>query len=170
MSNDCSQSEMMALTVPGEGHRRMQPFAGRWNAAVKFFMAPGAPPAESTGVMENEWILGGRYMEQRYKAEMFSQTFEGRGLWGHCNGTGLYDGNWVDTMGTGMMFSRGSCDASGRVFTMAGEVFSPGAGGIVPFRAVATIVDDDHNTYDMYFPGPDGAEMRIMSIAYTRAK
>lgn len=169
MSSDGDQNKMIAHAFPGEGHHRLNPFVGKWNARVNFFMAPGEPPNESAGFMENQWILGGRYLEQRYRSEMMGQPFEGRGLWGYCNGRQCYEGNWIDTWGTSMMVSRGLSDPSGRVFTMLGEVFSPGAGGPIPCRAVATIHDANRNSYDMFFPGPDGREMHMMSIEYTRA-
>ena len=37
-------------------------------------------------------------------------------------------------------------------------------------KQVTTVVSNDKHTFDMYMPGPDGKEMKCMSITYTRAR
>ena len=67
----------------------------------------GAPPAVSEGVSEHRWILDGRYVEQVYRGKAMGMPFEGRGFTAYDNVQGKYLGCWMDTMGTGMMFSEG---------------------------------------------------------------
>ena len=38
------------------------------------------------------------------------------------------------------------------------------------FRAVWTVVDQDHNTYENYMHTPDGREFKAMEIRYTRTQ
>ena len=41
--------------------------------------------------------------------------------------------------------------------------------GMMQKRSVITMIDDDHNSIEMYFTGPDGQEMKAMEIQYARA-
>ena len=50
----------MKYMTPGPEHQQMASMTGEWNAAVKMWMAPGAPVNESTGTAKFRMILGGR--------------------------------------------------------------------------------------------------------------
>jgi hypothetical protein len=43
-------------------------------------------------------------------------------------------------------------------------------GKVLAIRSTLRILDDDHNVYEMFSPGPDGKEYRMMQIDYTRKK
>src|SRR5688572_30907824 len=53
--------EMMAkaekLGKPGEQHKVLDNFAGKWTYTTKGWMKPGDPPMESKGTADHEWIL-----------------------------------------------------------------------------------------------------------------
>src|SRR5690554_4478294 len=74
--------DCMKHATPGEGHKALKPFVGSWNARVTMWMDPSQPPIEADGVMENRWIHGGRFLEQRYTGEFMGEKFEGRGYIG----------------------------------------------------------------------------------------
>src|SRR5438034_10300694 len=73
------------VAAPGEAHRWLEPVVGTWDAKITMWMAPGAPPQESTGTSENKWVLGGRFVEQRYEGKCMGQPFSGLGYTGHDN-------------------------------------------------------------------------------------
>ncbi|MHC4966466.1 MAG: DUF1579 family protein, partial [Planctomycetota bacterium] len=50
--------------TPGDAHRRLEPFAGTWKATVRHWTEPGGEPNVSTGVMNNTWVLGHRFLHQ----------------------------------------------------------------------------------------------------------
>ena len=55
--------------------------------------------------------------------------FEGFALLGYDNLAKEYLSIWADSFMTGVMHFKGSCDASGKVITLAGEFNHPGKGG-----------------------------------------
>ncbi len=154
---------------PGKFHAYLEPLVGHWKQTVKWWMAPGAPPDVSTGTCEYKWIMGKRFLLQTVKGDMEGQTFEGMGLMGYDNFKKKYTGMWVDSMTTAIMTSMGTCDDSGKVFTMTGrhdDVFTGKADQ--EFRSVGRIINNDMHVDEMYMNGPDGKEYKALEITYTR--
>ncbi len=161
----------MGMPGPDEHHERLEPFAGTFKAVVTLWMGPGDPMV-STGVMTNTMELGGRFLHQHYEGDPNPDApfpdFQGRGYWGYNQGTGKYEGFWIDTASTMMQNESGDVDASGKVWTMTSEILDPQSMKPAQKKSVITLTDRDHHTMEMYFNGPDGSEMKGMEIKYTR--
>src|SRR6185503_20208185 len=106
----------MKVATPGEAHKWLEAMVGTWDAKISMWMAPGSAPQESTGTSENKWVLGGRFVEQRYEGTFMGQPFSGLGYTGYDNFKKKYIGSWMDNMGTMMMVSQG--EAAGKTLTM----------------------------------------------------
>jgi hypothetical protein len=164
-----TEAEMEACRkagTPGTHHRKLDPFAGTWNARVRHWMHPGADANESTGTMTSTWVLGNRFLKQEYKDD--SGQFEGTGFWGYNNVTGRYEGFWIDVMMTGMTYDVGDCDEAGKVWTMSGESEFPTAGRKVAKRTIITLLGPDRHVMEMHYTGPDGDEFKALEIEYAR--
>ena len=154
--------------TPGEHHKALDPMVGTFNAKVKMWMKPGAPPEESAGASENRMILGGRYLQQTYKGMAMGMPFEGIGYTGYDNVQKKYVGVWMDSMGTGIMSGVGTGNPTPKEMTMRNDFFDPMTGKPTWARSVVVVTDKDHHAYQMYAPGPDGKEFQMMEIVYTR--
>ncbi|HEY0511092.1 MAG TPA: DUF1579 domain-containing protein [Thermoanaerobaculia bacterium] len=159
---------MMKAAAPGEQQKKLARLAGDWTFTSKAWMAPGAPPMESNGTMHGELLLGGRYVEHTWKGNMMGMAFEGRGTDAYDNVGKMYVSSWVDNMGTGIMHQTGSCDAAVKVCTYNGDVWDPMSGKKTTMKSVITWVDDNSFKNEMYGPGPDGKEAKMMEIVATR--
>jgi len=164
-----AMAAMMKAATPGEAHQKLNNMAGTWDTKVIMWMAPGAPPAESTGTSVNEWILGGRYMEQKFSGNFMGMPFNGLGYTGYDNVKKQYIGTWMDSISTGMMLSTGSAGA-GNTWTFKGTTADPMSGKDMPFEEKVTVTDADHHMMEMWGPGPDGKMFKWMEIRYTRKK
>jgi hypothetical protein len=133
-------------------------------------MAPGAPPQESSGTSENKMTLGGRFLEQHYEGKFMDQPFTGMGYTGYDLYKKRYVGNWMDSMGTSIMSSTGTADASGKTMTFTGTMDDYATGKKANFKEVITVVDPDHHVFEMWWPGPDGKMFKTMEIHYMRKK
>ena len=98
--------DFTTMSAPTEAHGRLKPYAGTFNAVVKMWMGPG-DPTESSGVMINEFDLGGRYLQQTYTGDQQEgafPNFEGRGYWGFNKTEEKYEGFngfsdiWIDNL------------------------------------------------------------------------
>jgi hypothetical protein len=171
MTPDQMKDMMKQLGAPGPEHERMvKQFGGTWNADVNAVMAPGAPPDVSTGTMTTKPVFGGRYLHQMFKGKMMGEDFEGAATMGYDKAMKKYVGTWVDSMSTGMMTSTGDYDEATKTYNMTADFCDPMSGQMMKCREVITVADDDHHMMEMYGPGPDGKEMKMMTIKYTRAK
>ncbi|HXA17492.1 MAG TPA: DUF1579 domain-containing protein [Thermoanaerobaculia bacterium] len=161
---------MMKAATPGDAHKKLGAMVGTFNAEVKMYMQPGAPPAIGGGVSENSWALDGRWVEQQFSGTFMNMPFHGIGFTGYDNIKKKYIGTWMDNMTTAMMVSSGDADASGNSFTFNSTMDDPMTGKASPVKEKVTVVDSDHHTLEMWGAGPDGKMVKMMDIAYTRKK
>jgi hypothetical protein len=111
-------------------------------------------------------ILGGRFLEQRFRGTFSGQPFEGYGLTGYDNQKSAYTMFWVDNTATSMMTGEGSMDPAGQQFTMTSKGMGPD-GKPMDLRLVTRIVDPNRHVFSMYGT-VDGKEQLLMEITYTR--
>ena len=147
---------MQKAATPGEAHKKLDAVVGTFDTKVKMWMDPSKPPEESTGTSENKWVLGNRYVEMQYQGTMMGQPFSGLGYTGYDNVTKKYVGTWMDTMGTGIMNTSGQADKSGKTMKMTGSVADPVSGKMMKMTEKMTVKDNDHHSFEMWGPGPDG--------------
>jgi len=166
--DDKAMEAWMKVATPGEGHKWLEPVVGAWDAKITMWMAPGAPPQETTGTSENKWVLGGRFVEQRYEGTFMGQPFSGVGYTGYDNFKKKYVGTWMDTMGTMMMVSQG--DAAGKTLTMTSTVDDVTTGKATAVKTEIKILAPDHHVMEMWGPDPSGKPFKTMEIDYTRKK
>ncbi len=169
-----SQDEMMkawmAAATPGEAHKRLEPLVGTFLSKTTASMDPSKPPEVTEGVSENKWVLGGRFLEQRFEGKAMGQAFTGIGYTGYDNYKKKYVGSWIDSMGTAMMVSTGTMDAAGKTLTARSTMDDVVMKKAVTVKSILKIVDGDHHTFEMWGPGPDGKIYRMLEIVYTRKK
>jgi len=161
---------MMRAATPGDAHKKLNAMVGTFDAKVKMWMEPGAPPAESSGKAVNEWVLGGRFVQQRFDGTFMGQPFSGIGYTGYDNVRHTYIGTWMDSMSTSMMTSSGDPDASGKNWNFSAMSMDPVSGEAVSLTEKMTMIDNDHQLFEMYGPGPNGSNFKMMEITYTRKK
>ncbi|HJU85991.1 MAG TPA: DUF1579 domain-containing protein [Gemmatimonadota bacterium] len=156
-------------SMPGENHQHFNEMVGSWTHKVTMWMAPGAPPIESTATSTSELSMDGRWLQETFTGSMWGMPFEGQNLLGYDNFREEYVSIWRDNLSTAPMISRGTYDAATKTLTMTASVddFMSGARD-VPVRQVITSPDPTHSTMEMYMPGPDGTEFLSMRIESTK--
>jgi hypothetical protein len=158
----------MKASTPNDNHKAMEPMVGTFNTKVKAWMAPGAPVMESTGVSENTWALGGRYVQMMFKGSFMNMPFEGIGYTGYDNMKKQYISYWLDNMSTWGMVTTGKWDAATKSMTFEGTSPDPMTGKDTMMKEKVTIVDNNKHLMEMWSPGPDGKMFKMMEIEYTR--
>jgi Protein of unknown function (DUF1579) len=161
--------KMAKAASPGPQHQMLQKMSGEWSATVKSQMDPSQPMQEEHSTSTVTILMDGRYCQEVASGQMMGQPFSGMGVTGYDNAIGKYVSTWIDNMGTGIMTSQGTADASGKVITWVGTMSDPMTGKVSKSRMVTTIADDNHHTFEMYGVPPGGKkEMKMMTIEYTR--
>lgn len=156
--------------TPGDAHKLLEPMIGTWDAKVSFWSPAGGDPMTSTGVAERKWIMGGRFVEETFTGSYMNNPFSGLGYVGYDNVKKQYWGTWIDNMGTGVMLSTGSTSDAGKTWAFDATYPDVLTGKDVMMKEKITCTDPDHQTFEMWAPGPDGKLFKNMEIVYTRKK
>jgi hypothetical protein len=173
-SKEVSEAEMMknwtAFMTPGPAHKVLDGAVGSWTTHMKYSMTPGGPMQESDGTSDIEWVMGGRYIHESAHGSAMGHPFEGAGVFGFDNIKKKYVGGWIDNMGTGLMTSEGTYDASKKALTYMSSGPDASVTKYVPMRTVQTFVDANHFKLEMYAPDTHGKEYKSMEIVYSRSR
>jgi hypothetical protein len=161
---------MQKLATPGAGHKKLDPWVGAWTSRMTMWMDPTKDPVKSEGSTELKWVLGGRYVQQTYEGQFMGGPFSGVGYTGYDNYKKKYVATWMDTASTSVLNMSGSFDKAGKVLTMTGRVDDFTTGKVTTMRTVTTMPSSDEMRWEMFSPGPDGKEVKMMEIVYTRKK
>lgn len=153
--------------TPGMEHGKLAAMAGSYDLTVKSWYAPGAPPSTDSGTATRRMILGNRVLVEEVTASMMGQPFTGQGLHGFDNVTGRYWATWNDSMSTGVMVSDGTCDAQ-LACTYTGKHHDPVTKKEQTSRMTSRWTDRNTEVFEMYGPGPDGREAKMMEITYKK--
>jgi hypothetical protein len=170
MDEKAAMEMMMKLATPGDGHKKLEVLVGTWSVKSTMWMDPTKPPEVSEGTAEHKWILGGRFLEQRYEGKFMGMPFSGLGHTGYDNYKKKYVGIWMDTAGTAIMSTTGTFDASGKVLRSSARMDDFTTGKVMTVRESLTIVNNNEIRTDMFGPDPSGKEYRMMELVYTRKK
>lgn len=153
--------------TPGAQHQQLASTAGTYDLTVKAWHAPGTEPTTDTGTATRKMILGNRVMVEEVNSQMMGQPYSGQGLHGFDNVTGKYWSTWSDSMSTGLMVSEGTCDAK-LACTYTGTYHDPVTKQPQTSRMTTRWTDKSTEVFEMYGPGPDGKEAKMMEITYKK--
>jgi hypothetical protein len=170
MSPDEMMKAYEAAAKPGPEHAMLAQTAGRWNCTVKTWTDPSADPETSEGTEEAEMIFGGRYLRNHFKGSMMGKPYEGMGTLGFDNVKKKYVGNWMDSMGTGILSYEGDYNPQSKELVCRGAYADAMTGKDMDCRLVSRFVSDNQHVFEMWGPAPTGGEVKWMEITYNRAK
>jgi hypothetical protein len=157
------------MPKPGPEHEVLKLEEGTWDAVVEFTVAPGAPTEKSKGVEVNTIGCGGLCMITDFKGQAMGAAFHGHGIVTWDAGKKKYVGSWTDSMSRGLAITEGTWDPAKKQGT--GTMEGPDmTGQVVKTRSVSEHRPDGTRVFTAYAPGPDGKEMQVMRITYSRRK
>jgi hypothetical protein len=157
----------MKAGTPGAPHKAMAASVGTFDAKVKSWQAPGQPPTEEAATATRTMALDGRVRVEDFKGSMMGMPFTGHGMQGYDNVTGKYWATWNDSMSTGLMVSEGTCDAK-NACTFKGSWNDPVKKTKVTSRMASKWTSPTTEVFEMWGPGKDGKEFKMMEITYTK--
>jgi hypothetical protein len=158
----------MKAGTPGAPHQRLASSAGSYDLKIKSWHEPGGPAMEDTGTATRTMTLGGRVLVEEINAWMMGMPFTGRGTTGFDNVSGKYWATWNDSMSTGIMVSEGTCDPAGKSCSFTGSWNDAIKKGPVTARMTTRWTSPTTELFELYGPGKDGKEMKMMEIVYTK--
>lgn len=168
---DAMMKTMMAAMTPGEQHKALAACEGIWDAEVKSWMAPDAPPTVSKGSATMKMVLGGRYLYQEMSGEMMGMPFQGMGYTGYDNINKKYVSFWIDNMGTGMASMDGAMNKGGDVLTLYGKMDEPTTGEHGKnVKYVTRLISKDKQIFEAHDLSIAEPHTKVLEVVYTRHK
>ena len=158
----------MKAGTPGAPHQALASAAGSYDLKVRSWHDPAGPVMEDAGTATRTMTLDGRVLVEDVSSSMMGSPFTGHGMMGYDNVTGKYWSTWNDTMSTGLMVSEGTCDPQGKTCTFTGGWNDPVKKTRVKARMTTRWTGPTTEIFEMYGPGKDGKEMKMMEITYTK--
>ena len=158
------------ITTPSRAHKRLDVFAGVWAARMSLWMDPSRPPTTSEGTFEQKWILEGRFLQQTYEGEFMGRPFSCVGYIGYDNYRKKYISTWMDSAGTTIYTRTGEFDSAGKTLTLTGEIDDYVRGQSIPVRDRMVVVSPSEFVFETWEAGPDGEDVKIMEVRYTRKR
>ena len=157
---------MEKYAMPAEQHAELAKREGEWSADLKMWQAPDMPPEIMSGHTTFKMIMDGRYLLQEYTGTYNGMPFKGAGLTAYDRIKKKYINIWLDSMGTGIMYSEGRMKDG--VVTYKGKMPDMMLGKYVPSRSTERDIDENTLVMKMFTPGPDEKEFQTMEITYKR--
>lgn len=157
-----------AQSRPGPEIEVLKADVGTWDATVELF-APGTSAPMTSAGTETNTLLAGAWLITDFKGEMMGAPFAGHGVTGWDTTKKKYVGTWVDSMSVGLSLVEATYDAATK--TMAGTMEGPDPSGQVQ-KLKSTVVYKDAGTrvFTLSSAGPDGKDVKMMTITYKLRK
>jgi len=146
---------------PGAEHEKFKEAEGTWDAAIKCMAG------DSKGMCTCKVGLNGLWLLEHFKADIAGKSFEGRGATTYDPMKKKYINVWIDSMSTSPMVSEGTYDSSSKTMALVGNMPMPD-GKAMKVTLTTTVKDADAKTFTIRGAGPDGKDVEMMQITYTR--
>ncbi len=161
---DLTPEDWLALGKPGPSHKILNGLVGDWDVEITSLSAPSAVPDRSKGSSHTSWILGDRFLEERFHGE----GYEGLGLMGYDRGAKLFSTMWMDSLTTAMAVSRGEFSPATNIFDLYGEVYDPLLGRPKETHTQIAIVSPNEYEVRMLDAAPNGERFYTLKLVYRR--
>ena len=146
-------------------HKWLAADAGTWKSAAKFYMPDGSVMPQP-GKQVNTMQTGGLWQTINFRSD--DGTFHGNGIAGYDPVKKKFISVWADSMTPFLMTGEGTLDAAKKILTIEQQGFDPTAGKVIKMRETLERKDETHVHMEMHGPGPDGKEMKMFEIDYTK--
>jgi len=167
MNSPKMQAAWAEYMTPGPAHKVLDTKVGKWDVKVTMFNPDGSS-SNSTGTSEFAWVMDGHYLQENVTGEFGGAPFHGQGTTAYDNMLKHYTFTWIDSMGTGIMTGHGTYDAAKKMFTFESKSPDLLKGKYTASHSTETILDRNHIKSEMWGEGPDGKQVKMMELVYTR--
>ncbi|MEN9847094.1 MAG: hypothetical protein RIS36_2241 [Pseudomonadota bacterium] len=160
--------QFAALNQPGASHEVLTTFVGEWNVDVLSRSSPDANPKRSSARSSASWVLGYRYVREKYKSLEMGPRYEGLGYLGYDAGAQVYSSVWMDSFNTSIATSRGVFNPETETFALKGEIYDPLLGRMKETRTLIQILSTDSYKITMVDRTARGKDFISLELTYNR--
>lgn len=157
-------------TQPGEQHKVLERFVGRWNTETRVFMGANAMPPEK-GTSEFSWLMPRRWLQCQSRGTMFDTAVEQFYLLGYDNFMMSFVATGVTSMDTAMNRFEGDMTPDGKALVAYGTIDEYLTGEHDKMVKYAwRFVDADKIVLEVHDLPIGEVNTKVVEITYVRAK
>jgi hypothetical protein len=158
------------FTQPGENHKILERFLGKWDTEVQMFQGSKGMPV-GKGTAEFSWLMPGRWLQSHGKVPFGPQTMETFYLLGYDNFKMSFVATGVSSFDTAMNRFEGDMTPDGKALIAYGTIdeYLTGENDKM-VRYVWRFIDADKFTLEIHDLPIGEVNTKVLEIAYTRAK
>ncbi|MBK8098003.1 MAG: DUF1579 family protein [Planctomycetes bacterium] len=158
-----------AFTQPGDKHKLLNRFLGKWNTESRLFAA-GQPTPPEKGTSEGTWLMDGRWVQLRGSASMMGMKYDVHTVLGYDNFKQSYVSTSVNTMDTAMLRAEGDLTQDGKTLITYGTLDEYLTGEHDKMvRYVWRFVSDEQFVLEVHDLSIGETNTKVVEITYTRA-
>ncbi|MCK5944251.1 MAG: DUF1579 domain-containing protein [Planctomycetes bacterium] len=155
------------MPQPTKQHKMLAEQVGIWDAKMDMIDFTTGQPAQSKGTSVRKMPLGEFWLLDHFEADMMGMPFKGMGVTGYDPEKKKMVGTWIDSMTPSLMVIEGNWDKAGKVLTMSGQGVGMD-GKPAKTTLITTVHGKDKHVFEMFTEMPDGKDVKLMTITYTR--
>lgn len=157
-------------TSPGENHKVLERFVGKWNTESRFFMGTQAMPSEK-GTFEFSWLMPGRWLSGRGTGSFGGMPIEQFHVLGYDNFKMSFVTTGVSSMDTAMNRFEGDLTQDGKALVMYGTIDEYLTGEHDKMvKYLYRFVDADKILLEVHDLPIGEANTKVVEFTFTRAK
>lgn len=167
-----AMAKMMAkakhYTQPGQHHKVLERFLGKWNTELRVFMGAKAGPAEK-GTAETSWLMKGRWLQIKSTGTMMGRAVTSFWLMGYDNFKQSYVATSVSDWDTAMNRSEGDLDRTGKTMLLYGTIDEYLTGELDKMvKVVYRFKSEDRIVMELHDLPIGEHNTKVVEIVYTR--
>jgi hypothetical protein len=157
-----------SLGQPGLTHKLLQPFIGEWDVKLTFWSSPDSKGQSSNGHSSITWILGQRFVQEKFRGEVAGESFDGVGILGYDNGSREFRSLWIDSLNTAMTVASGRYLQDAQTFEFSSELYDPLRSATKVVKSRLQVTSDNSYVFTMQDESPEGKSFTSLEMAYSR--
>lgn len=161
--------EWAAINKPGEIHSLLDVLVGEWDVDVLSWGSPSLQPVRSKARSSAAWVLGYRYVREKFQGIDRGYRYEGLGFIGYDQGAQRFSSVWMDSLNTAISVATGTLDRENSILEFRGEIYDPLLGRNKETRTTIQIFDSNAYTLSLFYRSDRGEEFRALELKYKRS-
>lgn len=158
------------FTQPGEHHKVLDKFIGKWNTEMRMFMGSQSMPGEP-GTSEFTWLMPGRYVQMNGTGSMMKQPLQFFYVLGYDNFKQSYVTTALSSMDTAMLHFEGDLTQDQKSLISYGTLDEYLTGEHDKMvKSVWRFVSADKLILEVHDLPIGETNTKVFEIEYTRAK
>jgi len=174
LQDEAAMKEMMQkaarFTQPGDAHKLLERFVGKWQTQTRFFMGDKPSPPEQ-GSAEWKWLMPGRWLQSHSQGKFMGQEVEQFYLLGYDNFRMSYVATGITSIDTAMNRFEGDATQDGKSLIAYGTLDEYLTGEHDKMVKYAfRFVDADKIVLEVHDLGIGEQNSKVVEVSYTRSK